>query len=471
MKKEACVIAVTHINGKKYLFKNRDRNYVPEIKVYHILSEKGTEILYFKDERTGWVEGINEYGIFLANAALMVLEDEKAGAKKKSKDIKFAPDAHRMLAALDCKSLYEALHILTHYKTGVKGHTILSDEKHSYVIENTSKHEAKVSEILDPNFVRTNHGIYYPDAGYTIGENRESSERRYETAMGVIESSLRSPYDIVKKLFKDRLKDISSPFNVVRKTDNMFTSNQIIFDPTKKKMNLFIVDEDSVYLGCERHFSKKPVCSLEVKRITSDKDNNPVLEDIPINLLEVTEPPPNENVFRVFAYGSMMEEPELPEKIVKIRPGHLNNLSRSFNVKSSTRNHTVLGTKPYGSMQGLILEYPIEDIAEVLAACDKREGYQKERDPSLNVYIRSVNRAYAKGFDKGLPCVVYITNEESDSYVGEIEPRHLAEELAKDENMRSYLRSCLNSLISEGLEDKRLKAIRTKVKDIYKIAI
>ena len=144
MKKQSCVIAVTSIKGKKCVFKNRDRNYIPEIRVFHVLSEKGVEILYFKDERTGWVEGINQHGIVVSNAALMVIEDEKEGSKKKSKAIRFSQDAHRIISALECTTLLEALHCLTHLKSGVKGHTIISDERHSFVVEQTSKHEAKV---------------------------------------------------------------------------------------------------------------------------------------------------------------------------------------------------------------------------------------------------------------------------------------------------------------------------------------
>ena len=53
------------------MFKNRDRNYVPELKIYHT-RRNGVEMVYFKDEHTGWVEGINEHGIAVANSALMV---------------------------------------------------------------------------------------------------------------------------------------------------------------------------------------------------------------------------------------------------------------------------------------------------------------------------------------------------------------------------------------------------------------
>ena len=283
MDKQSCVIAITHVNGEKCVFKNRDRNYVPDIRVFHVISENGVEILYFKDERTGWVEGINEHGIVVSNSALMVLEDEKEGAKKKSKAVRFSQDAHRIISALECTTLLQALHILTHLKSGVKGHTTISDERHSFVVEQTSIHEAKVDEILEDNFVRTNHGIFYSDAGYVSGDDRESSEVRYDTMMSVLEKKLKTPEDIIKKLFQLRLKDVPNPNNVVRKVpDGMFTSNQFLFNPKNRKMTMYLVDKDSEFVGYEKHFNKKGRCKLEVKRITSNKDNKASLTHHPL---------------------------------------------------------------------------------------------------------------------------------------------------------------------------------------------
>lgn len=466
MDKKACVIGVTHINGKKYIFKNRDRNYIPEIKVYHVLSDNGTEILYFKDEISGWVEGINEHGIVVANAALMVLEDEKAGLKK-GKKVRFSKDAHRMIYALDTNSLMEALHRVTHFKTGVKGHTTVSNAEHTYVIERTSKHEPKVELVNEPHFVRTNHGIHYPDAGYQVGADKESSHTRYETAMSVMESKNRSPYDIVKKLFNKRLKDVPNPNNVVRKTDNMFTSNQFIFEPAKRRMNMILIEEDCIFLGYEKHFSKPAKCSFSVRRVKPGKDGKAMLEKIEAKPVQVTLPPPNENVLRVFAYGSLMYEPELPDLICCQKVCHLNGMRRAFNVYSPSRKHSVLGTCPGGAMQGLIVEYPIENAEEVIKALDKREGF-KEGD-SNSLYLREVRRAYSTEHPQGVPCIVYITNEEHDSYVGHRD--NLIQETVDSEDLQGYLRGCSRSMTSHGVEDKYLDRIILKLKEDHKVRI
>lgn len=470
------MIAVTRINGKKCVFKNRDRNYVPDIRVYHVISDNGVEILYFKDERTGWVEGINEHGIVVSNAALMVLEDEKEGTKKKSKAIRFSQDAHRIISALECTSLLQALHILTHMKTGVKGHTMISDERHSFVIEQTSKHEAKVDEILEDNFVRTNHGIHYSDAGYVSGDDRESSETRYDTMMNVLEKKLKKPEEIIKKLFALRLKDVPNPNNVVRKVpDGMFTSNQFLFDPLERKMTMYLVDKDSEFVGYEKHFKKDPKCKLEVKRVTSDKKDKVIIEDIAVKEELVETPPPNEKVFRVFAYGTLMFDPEFPDLICNKWKGHINSLSRSFNHFSSIRhNHLVVGTKPGGSMQGVVYEYPIEHFDKVLKAMDSREGFKEDEDRSKSSFLRSIMRAYSPSHPYGVLCLVYISNEEHENYTGEWDYPELLKELAKDyedDAMVKYLRSLRNALINETCDDRYITKIREDLVKHHKVRI
>lgn len=475
MIKQSCVIAITHIGDKKWVFKNRDRNYIPDIRVHHIISEGGVEILYFKDERTGWVEGINEHGIVVSNAALMVLEDEKEGTKKKSKAIRFSQDAHRIISALECSSLLQALHILTHLKTGVKGHTTISDQRHAFVIEQTSKHEAKVDEILEDNFVRTNHGIFYSDAGYLAGADRESSETRYKTMMKVLESKPKKSEDIIKKLFKLRLKDVPNPNNVVRKVpDGMFTSNQFLFDAKTRTMTMYLVDKDSEFVGYEKHFKKPARCKLEVKRVTSDKKNKVIIEDIKVKEEIIETPPPNEKVFRVFAYGTLMSEPEHEDIVTNSWKGHINSISRSFNIMSGSHNHLVIGTKPGGSMQGLVLEYPVEALDKVLKTLDKREGYKYGRPSEENTYLRTVMRAYSEKYPHGVLCLVYISNEESKKYTGEWDHKDLLKELSKkyeDDRVVKYLRTIRNALINETCDDAYVTKIREDLITHYKIRV
>lgn len=279
MKKEACVIALGELGGKRFMFKNRDRNYIPEIKIFHT-RRNGVEVVYFRDELTGWCEGINEYGIAVANAALMVLWDEKEGVKGKKKDnstlgIIGSKDADRILKTLECKTFDDALDRVVSYNNGVRGHTFVSDGDRAVSIEHTAKHRAYIQDLSWDDFhARSNHGLHYPKAGYTVGENKESSHQRMQTTLKTF-SSCKTPEEFVSEIYRQRFKDPESPFNVVRKTDNMFTSSQVIYDFDKRKIILYLIPEDCDYMGHESTIEGKSKCSFEVKRLGyfDDKGN------------------------------------------------------------------------------------------------------------------------------------------------------------------------------------------------------
>lgn len=278
MYKRSCVIAISDIDGKKFMFKNRDRNYTPQLKIYHTI-RNGVEMVYFRDEHTGWVEGINEHGIGVANSALMVLWDEKEGKKGKKKDhatlgIVGSRDAGRILKTLESTNIEDALDRVIHYDGGVRGHTFLSDGNVAKSIEHTARHEAFISDLATGGVhVRSNHGDHYPDAGYTIGENKESSHTRLKKVLEAISEGCGSPEDLIKKLYAQRFEDPSSPFNVVRKTDNMYTSSQLIYDFENRKISLYLVPEDCEYLGYVKDFERQGNCSFEVYRLGHFNDD------------------------------------------------------------------------------------------------------------------------------------------------------------------------------------------------------
>ncbi len=275
MKKEACVIATTTLNGNRVLFKNRDRNYVPELKVYHVRIN-GVEILYMKDEMTGWIEGINQYGIGIVNSALMVLWDEKEGSKSKAKSnilsVVGSKDADRVLHALRSKTLDEAAVKLVEYDGGIRGHTFVSDGVRARSIEHTAKHAAIVRTLpKSRTHVRSNHGDYYEDAGYTSGENQESSHLRKERAFKILtelSEKNASVDEIAPSVYIQRKDDLSSPFNIVRKTENMFTSSQVVFDLANRKMILYLIPDECDFLGYEKKIAGECVCQLDVRRFS-----------------------------------------------------------------------------------------------------------------------------------------------------------------------------------------------------------
>ena len=137
MRKFACITAVGIWEDHKCLFKNRDRNYKPNIRIYHELVN-GTEVLYLKDEVTGWCEGMNEYGIGIINSALAVgLDEKEKELTKDDADGVTLRDGKRMLAALGKKDLEEALATIQTHDKGLRGHTIVANPDATYSLEAT----------------------------------------------------------------------------------------------------------------------------------------------------------------------------------------------------------------------------------------------------------------------------------------------------------------------------------------------
>lgn len=274
MKKQACVIALGQIGDQRIMFKNRDRNYIPELKIFHVI-RNGVEMVYFRDELTGWCEGINEYGIAVANAALLVVWDENEGKASKGDDAKTlgaiaSKDADRILKTLESRTFDEALDRVVKYRNGVRGHTFISDGDRACSIEHTARHRAHIEDLSWDDFhVRSNHGIRYPEAGYTEGENMESSHRRMNYMLDTLKRvKKKTPDDFVREVYRQRFNKFDNPFNIVRKTDNMFTSSQVMYDFKNRKITLYLVPEDSDYLGHETRVERdNPVCSFEVKRL------------------------------------------------------------------------------------------------------------------------------------------------------------------------------------------------------------
>lgn len=183
-----CVIASMYLDGQSILVKNRDRKYKAEIEVIHELRD-GVEVLYIHDLGTDWSEGLNEYGIGITNATLMVNQDEREGVVIKKRRNSVSYDGFKIRHALSLTNIESILSYLTDYKNrksqhnGLKGITFVSTPETKYVIEGTTKHSPVCVQVnLDETIVRTNHGIYHPGAGYNSGIKKESSVSRLEIA-------------------------------------------------------------------------------------------------------------------------------------------------------------------------------------------------------------------------------------------------------------------------------------------------
>jgi hypothetical protein len=293
MTREACIVAVVNAGGDKCLLKNRDRNYTPELRIHHEI-RNGVEVLYVHDEVTGWSEGLNEHGIGVVNAALMVGHDEaeKKIVKLKGKKSK---DGERILKALECDNVEDALEVAKTYKGGIKGHTIVSDPKISYVLESTSKHDPEVVKVpKDKLIVRTNHGVEHPDAGYTEGPDYTSSVARMEQAKKAL-AGIDRPQEIAPAIYGKRKPDLEDPKNMVRDTENMRTTSQMVLDLTTKVMYVYLIPGKVEYLGCVNDLPKDYKPKLKVKvfdytDIDGDGDFDVVRRRKTAGLLPLMEP-------------------------------------------------------------------------------------------------------------------------------------------------------------------------------------
>jgi hypothetical protein len=276
MTREACIVAVGEFGGIKCLFKNRDRNYTPEVRLYHEILN-GVEVLYMKDETTGWCEGINEFGIGIVNAALAVREDEKQGKASKvvpgkgkgdQSTLNTLKDGKRVLRALQSENIEEAVGVIQSHLGGLRGHTLIADKDTTYSLEATWRgHDFHVRRL--PNgrrHVRTNHGQFYPDAGYTEkdGDNYLSSLARRDQAMRTLRE-VDDPSRIAPSIYGRRRPDRTDPLNMVKLTDGMRTTSQVVMDLANRTMLFYLVPKQVEYLGYRRNLPKGYAPKVKLK--------------------------------------------------------------------------------------------------------------------------------------------------------------------------------------------------------------
>jgi hypothetical protein len=235
-----CVIAKLNVNGKTILAKNRDRGYKAQIEIVHEISG-GVEMVYLHDKLTDWSEGMNEYGIGIINSSLQVNFDEKEGDLAianldKGKAPEESHDGLKIRTALTKKKLSEAVQSVVSFvgddnkDVGIKGETIVANAKYAFVIEMTSKHLPVIDKI-DTNeiVVRTNHGIEYPDTGYSKGVKRESSLSRKKIAEKELKK-VTNPDQVLDTLSKEYTKDVfMNPYRRKNKYD-METTSQVMYN-------------------------------------------------------------------------------------------------------------------------------------------------------------------------------------------------------------------------------------------------
>ncbi len=264
MNKQGCIVALSQWNDDRVLFKNRDRNYRNCITFHHELRH-GVEVLYFKDALTGWIEGMNQYGIGIINATLMPSIDESR-LKDSAKG-----DGEIILKALEQKTVEDAMDMICGYKNGLYGHTIISNADKSYSVEHFEGEEPVCKEI-NPNedvHVRTNHGIDIPHAGVQNGNGRKSTITRRLRALKALRNT-ESKESIIENIYKYRPNGFDDPHNMVRNLPNgLKTGCQYVIDPQEKTFNFYTLPYKVRILGYKCNVVK-PRLKLNLFRICKE---------------------------------------------------------------------------------------------------------------------------------------------------------------------------------------------------------
>lgn len=235
MKLNECSIVIGKFrNNNTIIAKNRDRNYIPEIKIVRTMLDD-VEICYFEDIITGWIEGMNEHGIGVVNSSLLVHHDEKEGhiVKKTKKKTKDRP---KVMVALSFRDIKSCLKHLKNFDGGLTGHTFVADKNKSYHIEHVKNSPAKIIKLDNHPHVQTNHGFSFENVGYTPKQGlRYSSSkiRQYKIIKKLLQGTqYKTTYDVLNDM-TDFNSSSEPMLNPVRITGDMNTTSQIAMNLEK----------------------------------------------------------------------------------------------------------------------------------------------------------------------------------------------------------------------------------------------
>jgi len=274
-----------YLDGQSILVKNRDRKYKAEVEAIHELRD-GVEVLYIHDLGTDWSEGLNEYGIGITNATLMVNQDEREGIVVKKRRNSISYDGAKIRHALSLTNIESVLSYLTDYKNkksqhnGLKGITFVSTPETKYVIEGTTKHTPICVEVnLYQTVVRTNHGIYYPGAGYNSGIKKESSVSRLEIAERELSkvNKLEEVLDTLAGQYIDN--NFLNPYRRPSEHE-IFTTGQILTNLSKLTLEYKADIQFCDFVGYKRLLPEGYDSKLKFELLDVEENNTPTISTI-----------------------------------------------------------------------------------------------------------------------------------------------------------------------------------------------
>ena len=251
-----CVVVAKHLPGYGWVIgKNRDRNYKPTISIKQS-NRNGVQRLYIHDDKTRYTEGLNEHGVAIVSASVMVKKDEKegtaaAGSDDQSERTYYAPDGYRIRTALFKRTAKSALNSLISMQ--IPGNTIIADGKDCYVLEGAfedyhgpnKKYHYRFKKLKKTDAIcRTNHGIELPWAGYQQNKNnshekasRQSSEKRMKCVVKQLDK-IETPEDMLQVLSSRPEKDPQmNPIRLDDRRKAMKTTGQLLMIPQERTLH------------------------------------------------------------------------------------------------------------------------------------------------------------------------------------------------------------------------------------------
>lgn len=199
-----CIIIAKYFPGIGWAgAKNRDRKYTPTLDFIESES-RGLGRMMMHDQVTGYKEGINSHGVSILNTSLDIDNDEPDVDSGKAKN---SPDGAHIAQALLYDNVEDAMRHLI--KARLVGCTMVFDQENMLLMEasdqdGTQPYRYVAKRIPKSRTVaRTNHGIYFPWAGFQRESDnkievrdRLSSESRLLQAE-LVAKNAREPEDLV----------------------------------------------------------------------------------------------------------------------------------------------------------------------------------------------------------------------------------------------------------------------------------
>ena len=304
-----CVIFCKIVNGKYIFFKNRDRTYNSSIKIVREI-KNGIELAYINDLKSGWVEGINEYGIGIINSTFKY----KSQASKLNFFLKNKIHVHdhvkgqKIYNALLCKTLDEVVNYLFKQKSNetfllygknvdgneypVEGHTFIFSNQGGYHVECTKENKYIINKVFN-NEVYTNHGLQFPEEGNIKGIKGLSSVlRKYICEYELINNEIYDPenlFPIMSKnyynlnpsfhLYRDRffnmylLNNFQTIYTIFKP---ILTVSQMLINPNEKEIVINLDKNNGKLVKIENRLPSNYVSKINIKINETTKSENKV---------------------------------------------------------------------------------------------------------------------------------------------------------------------------------------------------